>query len=97
MKTGDLQHELAKRYKENYPPGTKLLLIHMGDDPFPVEAGMRATVEHVDDIGTLHCVFENGRHLGIIPGEDSFRKLTPDELAEETLHASEQSGPLMTL
>jgi hypothetical protein len=37
----------------------------------------------VDDIGTLHCKFGNGRSLGLIPSEDSFRKLTEEELAEE--------------
>ena len=36
-----------------------------------------------DDIGTLHCKFDNGRALGLIPSEDSFRKLTEEELAEE--------------
>lgn len=33
--------------------------------------------------GTVHCVFDNGRSLGVVPGEDSFRKLTAEELAEE--------------
>ncbi len=33
--------------------------------------------------GTLHCDFDNGRSLGVVPGEDSFRKLTDEELAEE--------------
>ena len=37
----------------------------------------------VDDMSTVHCKFDNGRQLGIIPGEDSFRKLTDEELAEE--------------
>ena len=32
---------------------------------------------------TVHCKFDNGRQLGIIPGEDSFRKLADEELAEE--------------
>ena len=31
----------------------------------------------------LHCNFDNGRQLGIVPGEDSFRRLTDQELAEE--------------
>ena len=33
--------------------------------------------------GTIHCDFDNGRSLGVVPGEDSFRKLTAEELAEE--------------
>ena len=73
----------AKRYKEMYPSGTRIMLLHMGVDPMPVEDNMRGTVSVVDDIGTLHCAFDNGRMLGLIPGEDSFRKLTEAELAEE--------------
>ena len=76
-------HRQAERFKEEYPPGTRILLLHMGDDPRPVEDNMRGTVEFVDDIGTIHCGFDNGRSLGIVPGEDSFRKLTDAELADE--------------
>ncbi|MBR5948955.1 MAG: DUF4314 domain-containing protein [Clostridia bacterium] len=73
----------AQRYKENYPPGTRIMLLYMGNDPNPIESGTRGTVKIVDDIGTLHCDFDNGRSLGVVPGEDSFRKLTDEELAEE--------------
>ena len=37
----------------------------------------------VDDLGTVHCDFDNGRRLGLVPGEDSFRKLTYAEVMEE--------------
>ena len=77
------RHRDTKRYKELYPEGTRILLLHMGDDPRPVEDDMRGTVMFVDDMSTVHCKFDNGRQLGIIPGEDSFRKLTDEELAEE--------------
>ena len=73
----------ARMYQENYPAGTRILLISMGDDPNPIPSHTRATVEVVDDIGTLHCSFDNGRSLGLVPGEDRFRKLTEAELAEE--------------
>ncbi|WP_376745141.1 DUF4314 domain-containing protein [Pygmaiobacter massiliensis] len=36
-------------------------------------------VQAVDDIGTLHCRFENGRNLGIVVGEDSFSVLPSEE------------------
>lgn len=73
----------AQRMKENYPPGTRIMLLQMGDDPRPIEPNTRGTVKVVDDMGTLHCSFDNGRSLGIVPGEDSFRRLTDEELAEE--------------
>ncbi len=69
--------------KERYPAGTRLVLLQMGDDPRPIEPNTRGTVRAVDDMGTVHCDFDNGRSLGLVPGEDSFRKLTAEELAEE--------------
>lgn len=85
----------AKVYKQLYPPGTRILLEQMGDDPRPVAPNTRGTVDLVDDIGTVHCVFDNGRVMGVVPGEDEFRKLTPEELAEEQV--TETEGPVMTL
>lgn len=82
--------------KESYPPGTRIMLLSMGDDPRPVEDNTRGTVRVVDDIGTLHCSFDNGRSLGIVPGEDSFRKLTEEELAEEQENdIDEDNSPIM--
>jgi len=79
----DRLYRQAQRYKELYPKGTRILLLHMGNDPRPVEDNMRGTVITVDDMSAIHCKFDNGRQLGLIPGEDSFRKLTDEELAEE--------------
>lgn len=77
------QREQVERYRKDYPPGTRIELISMGSDPNPVENGTRGTVQCVDSLGTVHCVFDNGRTLGVIPQEDQFRKLTDKELAEE--------------
>ncbi len=89
-------HRQAERCKEAYPPGTRVLLLHMGEDPRPVEDHMRGTVRFVDDMGTMHCAFDNGRILGLIPGEDRFRKLTDAELAEEQeSKLVEDAGPVM--
>lgn len=74
---------LAQRYKSIYPKGTRIELEMMGSDPRPIPPGTRGTVDHVDDLGTIHCGFDNGRYLGIIPGEDRFRTLTQDELLDE--------------
>lgn len=62
-----------------------------------MESGTRGTVRVIDDIGTLHCDFDNGRSLGVVPGEDSFRKLTDEELAEEQTEDmdEDESGPVM--
>ncbi len=73
----------AERMKRNYPPGTRIELISMEDPYAPVPPGTRGTVIHVDDIGTLHMAWDNGRSLGVVPGEDNFRKLTPEEIEAE--------------
>ena len=78
-----MKRQQVEYYKEIYPPGTRILLIHMGSDPRPVEDDMKGTVRCVDDMGTIHCDFDNGCRLGIIPREDLFRKLTETELLQE--------------
>ena len=70
-----IDHNLVKRMKETYLPGTRIELDMMGDDPRPIAPGTRGTVRVVDDIGTVHCDFDNGRHLGLVPGEDSFHRV----------------------
>ena len=63
---------LVQRMKEQYPVGTRVEVDFMGDDPHPIAPGTRGTVRIVDDMGTVHCNFDNGRRMGLIPGEDSF-------------------------
>ena len=58
--------------KKRYPVGSRIILHSMGDDPRPIAPGTKGTVRIVDDMGTVHCNFDNGRRLGLIPGEDSF-------------------------
>ena len=70
-----IDHNLVKRMKETCLPGTRIELDMMGDDPRPILPGTRGTVRLVDDIGTVHCCFDNGRHLGLVPGEDSFHRV----------------------
>ena len=72
MNEYDRLYRQAQRYREMYPEGTRILLLHMGDDPRPVEDNMRGTVKYVDDMCAIHCVFDNGRQLGLIPSEDSY-------------------------
>ena len=70
-----IDRNLVQRMKDQYPPGTRIQLDFMGDDPRPIPPGTKGTVRHVDDMGTVHCDFDNGRRLGLIPGEDSFHTI----------------------
>ena len=67
---------LVQRMKDTHKPGTRIQLDCMGDDPRPIAPGTKGTVKLVDDMGTLHCIFDNGRFLGLIPGEDVFHAIT---------------------
>ena len=82
----------AKMAKEIYPPGTRIKLLCMNDPYHPVPSGTRGTVESVDDAGTLHMKWDNGRSLGVVYGEDDFRTLTEEEMEEETLGAERDKG-----
>ena len=83
MNEFDRMRRTAERMKQTYPPGTRIQLDHMEDPWAPVPPGTRGTVQYVDDIGQIGMKWDNGRSLSLVPGEDSFRKLTDAELAEE--------------
>ncbi|MCM1285701.1 MAG: DUF4314 domain-containing protein [Acetobacter sp.] len=72
----------AKIYKERYPKGTRIELLSMNDSQ-AVPPGTRGTVDYVDDLGSIHMNWDNGRTLAICPQEDNFRKLTEQELEDE--------------
>ena len=61
-------------YKMLYPKGTRVELIHM-DDEQAVPSGTKGTVEFVDDMGTIHMKWDNGRTLGLVPSVDIFKKI----------------------
>lgn len=71
-----MNRQRIRLLQEQYPPGTRIQLDSMSDDPRPIPAGTKGTVRLVDDMGTLHCDFDNGRHLGICPEVDSFHMIT---------------------
>lgn len=70
-----IDHRQIEQLRNRYPAGTRIVLDYMGDDPRPIAPGTKGTVIAVDDIGTVHCSFDNGRRLGLVPGEDAFHKL----------------------
>ena len=67
--------KLAVKFKAEYPKGTRIQVDFMKDDTFPVPNGSTATVLFVDDLGTLHCAFDNGRTYGVCPDVDIFHKI----------------------
>ncbi|MBZ2175629.1 DUF4314 domain-containing protein [Schnuerera sp. xch1] len=87
-----------ERIKERYPIGTRIELLSTMDDIQGVEKGVKGTVVGVDDIGTIHMKWDNGRGLGLIPGEDNFTVLSrPEENIQEEEISKNQGMGGMTL
>ncbi|HEX3027917.1 MAG TPA: DUF4314 domain-containing protein [Clostridia bacterium] len=86
----------VERIKKQYPVGTRIELISMDDPHAPIESGMQGVVKNVDDAGTLHMLWDNGRTLGIVPGEDSFKVISkPQEESMEQEQKQSMGGMSM--
>ena len=66
-----LKREAIEHIKKHYEAGTRIEAVHICDAYAP-EPGTKGTVVCVDDIGTIHVKWDNGRTLGCIPGIDQF-------------------------
>ena len=62
-----------EQLRKQYPKGTKLQLISMRNEKYPILPGTVGEVTHIDDIGNIHVRWQNDSSLAIIPEVDSFR------------------------
>ena len=62
-----------EQLRKAYPAGTKIQLISMRDETYPILPGTVCEVTHIDDAGSVHMKWENGSSLALIPEVDSFR------------------------
>lgn len=90
MNKHNIQRAIVENIKKTYPPGTRIELISMNDPYAPIPSGTRGTVRVVDDMGTIHPRWDNGRTLGVVPGEDDFRRLSQTEIEAEQMAAAEK-------
>lgn len=58
--------------------GMRVRMIHMNDER-PVDEGLEGTIEKIDDLGTLHVKWDDGRLLGVIPNVDNYELLPSNE------------------
>jgi hypothetical protein len=71
--------------KARFLKGTRIELIEMNDPYAPVLEGTKGTVELVDDMGTIHMKWDNGRTLGLIPDVDKFKVIKRVKINAKTL------------
>lgn len=70
-----MSRQSLEALRERYQPGCSVELVSMDDGQAPPE-GTRGKVVHVDDLGTVHMLWENGSTLGFVPEVDRVRILT---------------------
>ena len=77
--------------------GMRIKLLSMVDDPNPIPKDTTGTIRLVDDAGTIHVDWDNGRRLGLLPGVDSY-VLEPKEIptSDELFNAAEENQDYMT-
>ena len=62
--------------RKQYPVGTKIQLISMRDEKYPILSGTIGEVTHIDDLGSIHMKWQNGSSLALIPEIDSFQTVS---------------------
>jgi hypothetical protein len=52
--------------------GKRVRLINTSDPYTQLRPGDEGTVDFLDDLGTVHVLWDNGSSLGMVRGEDQF-------------------------
>lgn len=73
----DVNHETVERWRKEHPVGSRVTLQQLNDPYTTMEPGTTGTLQFIDDIGTYHIKWDNGRGIGLVRGEDSFTVSPP--------------------
>jgi hypothetical protein len=67
----------AEMLRVRYPPGTLLRLIEWSppDDEPGVPPGSLGAVSSIDDLGTIHMIWETGNRIGLLTSRDKFEEV----------------------
>jgi len=55
--------------------GDRVELVFTSDTYTSLKPGDKGTITLIDSLGTIHVKWDNGSSLGIIPGEDTIKKV----------------------
>ena len=67
--------EIVEAVRKRYPIGCRVELISMNDPYTKLIPGDQGTVTGVDDCGTVFTAWDKGSSLGLVYGEDCYKKL----------------------
>lgn len=68
-----------EQLRKQYPVGTKIRLISMRNEKYPILPGTIGEVTHIDDMGSIHMKWQNGSSLALIPEVDSFKVVAAEK------------------
>ena len=71
--------EYLEQLRKRYPVGTKIQLISMRDEKYPILPRTIGEVTHIDDLGSIHMKWQNGSSLALIPKVDSFKVVSAEK------------------
>lgn len=63
------------RLRAEYPNGTRVELLQMDDPYTSLVPGDWGTVTGIDDTGTVFVAWDKGSSLGLVFGEDHYKKV----------------------
>lgn len=68
----DWRTEATKRRRDSYLHlvGKRVRLDAINDPYTTIKPGTLGTVGFIDDMGTIHVDWDDGRQLGLVPGQD---------------------------
>lgn len=81
MNKFEAERRFIQRMKDNYPPGTRIMLLQMGDDPRPIEPNTKGTIAVVDDIEKVYLCLDND-----VPGQEAAERLSQKLMTHGVSH-----------
>ena len=69
-----MNEKSLERLRNMYPVGTRVRLLYMDDIQAPPHNTL-GTIKNIDDMGTIHVLWDTGSNLGLVNGIDRFETI----------------------